>query len=290
MDVDPDDYYSQVRRSDLIDTVSLVFPYPAAGTDAAGRSWIGLNAVGGQLPADIEDIVQATLKGIVEESLANAGDEVFPQLQPNEVSSHRYESGPAAQSWPTDLFVLWNDVRPLLEDTVLLASAAQLLISIRRRVSQWLINENQRTLQEAQVTEEERAAINNIPEDIMVHPQANLVTLCLYDAVERHGLTGDGSVHIHSRISTPYSTPDHPCLADDYLIRILQEERQIFYQVDGHGVCREHFYLVGNELMQQGLPDFDGGDLQFVGAPSFPASRGSPSPTPYKQRRYTFSL
>ena len=126
------------RRNDLATVVGIVLTVPSQGEDEFGTWRYGARPLGGMAHSDIVDEFNADMREIIGKSAQPLQDVgVLSTEQVAKLDSHRYETGPAAQSWPQVFFEIYKHVQPVLTDAATLIAVAQFLKDAYRGIEDW---------------------------------------------------------------------------------------------------------------------------------------------------------
>lgn len=244
----------KARRDDLAEAIGLVLIPPFHGQDERGDYKFGLPPYGGfydsatveRYITDMGQVVQS----VVESGPINGGDST---IRGDEIQPYPYSVGPAAQEWPKYLFLIYEYGRPILEDSVLLYSAGQMVRSVVKRIRQ---RSGEIAKDETRSVDQSSQAAFPVEPELLLTP-GSLVSLCITDLHDRYDPIGIVDVEIHTRSWSSYSTQGHPGLADDvHLVRVQLSGRSVFWSLQTNGRVRDHFQLVGGKLMQLPLPNW----------------------------------
>lgn len=172
-------------RTDLAFSIGFIVSPPPHGPDASGRWRYGLPSFGGMYSQEVVDEFTVVADAIVSDVATNlAAQGVIPLETAQAVRGAQYAVGPAAQEWPTFLYMLWQDIRPFLNDGAMLIEWAHAIAWGRQRFQRWEMD-----TYEAQVEEVAAPDVLTSPQYEQIRPsvtvtQGGVIALCYADLVE----------------------------------------------------------------------------------------------------------
>ena len=256
IDQDAERRYRMARRDDLADRFGIIIGVPVHGQDAQGnwRYGIGLGVGGGENPAMVSEFTLEMKQIVVESAASLATNGVLDQEEVDAIESHRYETGPAAASWPQFFIDLYEQLNSPLTTGATLLAWGYFLKDVASKLKHWK-DHKERAFQEKLGD----AYSLDYPSDYtpgVVLTCPALVSLCYVDLVDRYGIGGDVMIDILPRERfSGYATPDHPAGGETYLIRFKTDSMNFYYLVDGFGTVSEHYLAAGDDLTLLPLPD-----------------------------------
>lgn len=127
---DGEDGYALSRRSDLGQAVGLIVTLPEHSGDERGKPVWGEKPEHGMYSDEAFENFSRGMEAAVDDAISY-NDRVPPLVRKR--PSHLYETGPAAQTWPQLALMLWEDVRPYLQDTDMLVSLGLAVEYLKQR-------------------------------------------------------------------------------------------------------------------------------------------------------------
>ena len=149
-----------------------------------------------------------------------------------DLTREHYQIGPTAEWSYTDLFSLYEDFRPLLDDSLRVLALAKLAKSFSRRIAQ-------RTPRKP------------------IFTGSWIVSLCCADVRKRHP-SAKWSVQAYARELQPYNSVAHPGGKEQYVVWIRIARCQYCYVVTGEADVVEHFMIKKRRVLPLTFPDILG--------------------------------
>lgn len=163
--------------------------------------------------------------------------------------SHLYETGPAAQTWPQVALMLWEDIRPYLQDVDMLVSIGLAVELLKQRVAAWHQSWNEQINEQLgeDVSAGRTPRVAHLESQIVV-TQGGAVALAVKHLVNNHGVAGQISVKTFPRGFPGYSDARHPSWSTTYLVQCKVGRRSFIYDFLSDGKLHEHYLLTGSDI------------------------------------------
>jgi hypothetical protein len=264
VDPEAEKRWQLARREDLDSVFGIVVSIPRHGLDELGNWRYGGNPPSGMVKPEVIAEFEAEIRSIIVESaspLVKAG--MLSEEQIDEIQSHPYETGPAAQSWPQFFFEVYQQAEPFISGTANFIAIAEFIRQVASGIRSWQYRKRKEVEQAVGDSIDQTGSLDLDPRMVMTLP--DLVALCYTDLAQRHGRGGNVVIDAFPRDHYGYATPGHPAGGETYLIRLKSGEFSFFYLVDGRGGVSEHYLLAGDELLLLPLPNLLA-DEHFSGA------------------------
>jgi hypothetical protein len=253
--------WARKRRSDLIDSFSIIVSVPAANTDDQGNWKYGIANSYTNAPQDKLEEFKAEMAAIVQNSMGPLADSgLIERERAYEADIYGYSTPPAAQEWPRYLINLYLDARPFINDGASLIAWGAALSGLGKRFARWEADKtaipHERTIAEIdQYTEEPLPVPQEVAVELRaVYSRDSLIAACYFHANSFYEPITPVKVNVYCR-GSDYSKPEHPGGAEKYLIVFTTGTRRISYLVTGRGEVFEHFVETDGSVTLMPIPN-----------------------------------
>lgn len=240
------------KRNDLERAVGMIITLPEHSTDDRGLpNWGGRPQYGTHSEVAFKSFSEDMESAVIDVTSYN---DTFPPLDRIE-PSHLYETGPDAQTWPQVALMLWEDVRPYLQNIEMLVSLGLAVELLRNRVGAWHEGKNKEISERYQeeITAGRSPAVKFLEPKIVI-TQGSAVALAVKDLVSRHGIAGRFSINSFPRGFPGYSDAMHPSWNTTYLVQCRVGRRNFIYHFLTDGEIHEHYLITGSEITMLQVP------------------------------------
>lgn len=249
------------KRDDLNNAVGIIVTLPDHGADDTNRVSWGRRTIGGMYSDEFYQEFSREMETAVEEV-----QEFVPSAPPlnRTQPSHLYETGPDAQTWPQIALMLWEDVRPYLQDIDTVISLSIAAKMLQQSILNWHEKKNEEIMEEySQEIESGRTPTIEPVEPAIVITQGVALAAAVTDVVQRHGVAGRLHVETYPRGFPGYSDAGHPSSSTSYLVRCRANRRSFFYHFLPDGEIQEHFLVTGPDVTMLSLPPNEHGEANM---------------------------
>lgn len=252
---DAEELYTLSRRNDLNEAVGLIVVLPDHSIGDRGSPIWGRSPEYGTHSDVALKVFSEDMESVVND-VVSYDDRVPPLVR--KIPSHLYETGPAAQTWPQVALMLWEDVRPYLQDIDMLVSIGLAVELLKQRVATWHQEKNQEIGEQyGNDVAEGRTPSVVYMEPKVVITQGSAVALAVKDLVNRHGVAGRIQVNTFPRGFPGYSDASHPSWSTTYLVQCMVGRRSFIYHFLTDGKLHEHYLLSGSKITLLPIPGDD---------------------------------
>jgi hypothetical protein len=236
-----DSCWDEARRQDLADSAAVIIALPNPikfESESEPTHYGGRRYELGWSPAyeKVRLGFQADLAAAVEDAAA-----VIPrEYRVDRLEARPYEVGPMAQGWPLYIVQFIENVRPLLEDAMLLYGLGEAVKNLIEKAKTW----------EGYYPEPLRGSAF-----IFTEP---LLTALVYNHV-RDTYSPAGSIEISSSYRTEnagYGEPEHPGGIEHYLIQARVGGAVYVYMVGSRAEVTDHFRVQDSSITPLPLPNW----------------------------------
>lgn len=246
MSDDYSNYWDEAARRDLTHMAAVIIALPdlteyESGQDHTDRELNRQKLAWDERYEGVRQQFQAELVATVEEALADIPAEYLN----DRLEARPYHVGPAAQGWPLYLVQFISDVRPLLEDTVLIWTLGEIVKSLMDKAREWKDS--------YQMSGRGSVLIFTEP----------LLSALVYNHVRGTYRPG-GEIVVSSTFRTEfpgYGEPEHPGGGERYLIQANCGDVSYVYQVYSNAFVSEHFQVEGGKITPLPLPNWHAEDF-----------------------------
>jgi hypothetical protein len=244
-----DDYsnsWDEAVRRDLTHMAAVIIALPdlieyGPGQDHTDRELNRQRLAWDERYEGVRQQFQAELIAAVEEAIT----EIPTEYLSDRLEARPYHVGPAAQGWPLYLVQFISDVRPILEDTVLVWTLGEIVKTLIKTAQGWKDS--------YQMSGRGSVLIFTEP----------LLSALVYNHV-RETYRPEGEIVVSSTFRTEfpgYGEPEHPGGSERYLIQAKCGDVSYVYQVNSHAFVSEHFRVEGGEIAPLPLPNWHAEDF-----------------------------
>lgn len=255
-----EEIWARKRRTDLINSFSIIVSVPSANVDDEGSWKYGIANSYTTHPEELFRKFEAEMSAIVRDSLTPLAESgLLDSELAKEVDIYGYSTPPAAQEWPRYLINLYLDARPYFNDGASLLAWGAAFIGLGKRLLKWEEDKasipHERTVAEIDpYTKEPLPTPQVVPIELKtVYSRDSLIAICYYHTQSYYEPRMPVRVNVYCR-GSDYFMPDHPGGSEKYLIVFTTGTRRISYLATGRGEVLEHFVETDGSVSLMPIP------------------------------------
>jgi len=256
--ITPNETWRLSRRADLQDAVGIIVGLPDHTRTKQGELIWGKRPFGGMSDSGAYDLFSRAMEQAVEDAVANLPN--TPPLKRSR-SSHLYETGPAAQTWPQIALMLWEHAKPYLENIDLVVSLGASVKIAVESVKRWHREQNDQILEKWRQNQPSPNSAPRMIEPSIVLTQGAAIALAVEDVVNRHGVAASLTVATFPRGFPGYSDARHPSWSTSYLVQCKVGKRCFMYHFQPGGELAEHYLMTNLEVTPLPFPPSERGQI-----------------------------